>query len=434
MFNFVNNLRSEISRLFFSKTLRNTGVVFAGSIIASIFSLITILILSRTLGPAVYGVFSLVGSVVLLLISFTDFGISTALSKFIAPLEDKFTKRATSFFRSVFWIKALLGLTTVLLGLIFLYPISLWLGGSYLEGPLVIGFIIAGVLSFYAYIPAALQALQKFWVISLMTVFSNLLKLLLIIILLSIGYLTLWNALYVNLFIALIVLLIGSLILPRFFISRIDWAEDLKSMRALFSFTKWLAISYIFNAIAARLDILLLSHFKSVEEVGYYALAFQLSSVFPLLLGAASTVLIPKVSALKTQDQLEAYILKIIKISFFIFPLTLIGVVLVPSVINALFGLKYISSIPMLQILLLNYSLVLIINPVSYVLYTLNKQNLLSIMNVVTLVTLFIMQIYLIPKFGGTGAALSLLFNTIIAISIITALLLWFLKQEKKAI
>lgn len=434
MFNLINNLPSVISELFFSRTLQNTGVVFAGNIIASGFTLITVLILSKTLGPETYGILSLVNSVTLLLIGLTDFGIAVGLSKFVAPLGSKSSKRAVSFFRTVFWIEVLLGFSTALLGFIFLDPISHWLGGPGIKAPLLLGFIAAGLLSFYAYIPMVLQVLQKFWTLTIFNIFSNLFKLTLILILFGAGYLTLWNSLYINLFTAFAILLIGLLIIPKVFASKIKWSEDLKSAQELFGFTKWLAISYGLNAIAARLDMLLLAHFRNSAEVGNYALAFQLSSGFPLLLGAVSTVLIPKVSTLKTHDQLGNYIRKSIKSSLLIIPLTIVGIIISPTIIRLLFGLEFINSTPILQILLLNYSLILIINPVSLVLYALDKQKILTFMNTTTLLTLFALQIYLIPSLGGIGAALGLLLNTTIAMLILMSLLILFYKQGKNKI
>lgn len=429
MFNFVNNLRSEIFQLLFSKTIQNTGVVFGGNIIASGFSLITILILTKTLSPETFGILSLVSSVALLLISLTDFGIAVGLSKFVIPMEDKSSAKAVSFFRTVFWIEIFLGITTILLGLIFLDPISYWLGGSKLKGPLALGFIIAGLLSFYAYVPVVLQTLQKFWTLTALNIFSNLFKLTMVATLFYTGYLTLWNTLYINLFSALAILLCGLLVVPKFL--GIVWKEDIHSAGKLFSFTKWLAISYALNAIASRLDILMLSHFRTSLEVGYYALAFQLSAAFPLLLGAVSTVLIPKVSNLKTGGQLGKYILKSLKSSIFVVPLILIGIIISPVVIKVLFGSKYIFSIPILQILLLNYLLILIINPISLVMYALNKQKILVLINVITLFTLFILQFYLIPSFGGIGAALALVINTLVAMFIFMCLLIMYHKEGK---
>lgn len=431
MINLTSDLRLEVSQLLLSKTLKNTGIIFGGSILASVFSLFTILILSRTLGPEIYGVFSLVWSVVLLLIGLTDFGIATALSKFIIPLEIKSSKGAISFFRSVFWIELLLGLITVLLGFIFLAPISNWLGGNYLREPIMIGFIIAGTLSFNAYVPAVLQSLQKFWTIAQINIFSNLFKLLLVIVLFLIGYLTLWSTLFIYLFTSFVTLLIGLLIIPKYFVTKVNLAEDTESVRRLLSFTKWLIISYALNAIAGRLDMLMLSHFRSPAEVGHYALAFQLSLVFPLLLGAISTVLIPKVSALKNQDQLGRYILKSIKTSLFVLPIILISIIFTPPIIKIVFGSKFINSIPTLQILLLNYSLILIVNPISYIMYTLNKQNILTLINAITLISLFILQIYLIPNFGGIGASVALIINSIIAIIILAITIIMLNKQGK---
>lgn len=426
---FINNLFSGISEFFFSKTLQNTGVVFAGNIIASAFSLVTLLILSRTLGPETFGVLSLVTSITLLLVSLTDFGIAVGFSKFVTPMEDKSSKKGLSFFRVVFWMEILLGFATILFGFILLDPISHWLGVAEIKGPLILGFVIGGVLSFYTYIPIVLQALQKFWTIAMFNIFSNFLKLAIISTLFLTGLLTLWNTLYVNLFTAFAATLIGLLVIPKFFISKIDWSEDPRSLKELFSFTKWLAISYCLNAVAARMDILFLSHFRSSTEIGHYALAFQLSSSFPLLLGAVSTVLIPKVNTLKTSDQLGQYILKSVKSSILVIPLVLIGIMVSPAIIELLFGAKFTNSIPIFQILLINYLLILIINPVSFVMYALNKQKILTIINTISLVILFAVQIYLIPLFGGIGAALSLLINTIISMIIMTSLLLVFYKQ-----
>lgn len=424
MLNFTN-IRFEISQLLFSRTIKNTGVVFAGNIIASGFSFLIILILTRSLGPEIFGVLSIINSITLLLISLTDLGIAVGLSKFVAPLE-KASKPAISFFRTVFWIELLLGFLTVLLGFIFLDPISRLLGVAQLRNPLILGFLVAGILSFNAYIPMVLQALQRFWTIAVFSVLSNFLKLFLIAAFFYTGYLTLWNALYINLFASLGMLLIGLFVIPKFFASSIDWKEDIKTTQKLFSFTKWLAISYGLSAVAARLDILMLSHFRTPLEVGYYALAFQLSSAFPLLLGAVSTVLIPKVAAFKSKMEIISYIKKSLTTSLVVLTLSIPFLFTVPSLIVFAFGIRFTPSVLIMQILIVNFVLTLIINPISLIFYVLNKPQVLTLMNFIFLISLGLLYTILIPLYGGYGAAIAITINTFTAGILLGLVLLVF--------
>lgn len=425
----IADLPLQVPKLFFSKTLQNTGIVFSGNIIAGLFSLMTVWFLSRYFGPEIFGAFSLVGSVTFLIVSLTDFGVATSLSRFISPIVDKSSKKAVSLFRTVFWLEAFLGLAALLIGFIFLNPVSDWLGKDNIKGPLILGVIAAGVLSFSAYTQSVLQALQKFWSIALFSALYPLLKLTLIFTFFLFGTLSLWNALLINIYAGSIILLMGFLFIPKYFSSKINFKEDLKSAKELFSFSKWLAISYVLTAIAGRLDIIVLSHFRTIAEVGHYALAFQLSMGFPLLLSAMTTVLIPKVTGFISKEEIIRYIRKSLTVSVIVLFLAIPLILLAPFVINLVFGRSFIPSAPIFQVLALKFMLALIINPISYIFYTLNKPYVLTAMNFIFLIILMLLFNLLIPLYSGYGAAVALTINTFAAGICLGIILFIYYKQ-----
>ena len=72
----------KIYSLVFSRTAVNTGLVFSGNILAAIVTFFTIAVISRTLGPASFGIFSLATALATLIAGFTDFGLGSSLVRF----------------------------------------------------------------------------------------------------------------------------------------------------------------------------------------------------------------------------------------------------------------------------------------------------------------------------------------------------------------
>jgi len=78
----IKNYYLKIKKLFFSKTARYSGIVFVGNIVAAGLGFLSMVIVSRVLGPYNFGILSIVMAVIAVINGLTDFGIGTGVVRF----------------------------------------------------------------------------------------------------------------------------------------------------------------------------------------------------------------------------------------------------------------------------------------------------------------------------------------------------------------
>ena len=88
---------------------------------------------------------------------------------------------------------------------------------------------------------------------------------------------------------------------------RLPWHNrDRRHWRELASYAKYLVVWLVAGTIHPRADRLLLSHFVSDNRLlGFYAAAAQLSLMVPMLTQSINMVLMPKISALRTAQEMQ---------------------------------------------------------------------------------------------------------------------------------
>jgi O-antigen/teichoic acid export membrane protein len=115
---------------------------------------------------------------------------------------------------------------------------------------------------------------------------------------------------------------------------------------------------------------------------------------------------------------------KVFKISLVFFSAGLIYAIFVPRLAPALFGVKYIDSIKIGQLLCLRYCLSLIINPLHMMGYNFGLVKIYWLINLIQLIFVVIVNILLLPLYGPIGAAIALIVNELIGLFLILPLIL----------
>lgn len=141
-----------------SPTLRQSTVVSGGNIVASVISAVTIMIISRYLGPSDFGIFSATFSLMLMTSKLSDFGINVALQRSIA--KDK--KNAHRKGVAIFYLKVFLAGFPLLLALFA----SSYIAASLLKTTNVfmvrLGFIFSAVAALFEFSVSFLNGLENF--------------------------------------------------------------------------------------------------------------------------------------------------------------------------------------------------------------------------------------------------------------------------------
>ncbi len=418
----MSDVFKRLNRLLRSKTAKSTFIVFSGNLTTAALGFFCVVIISRVLGPYNFGLFSTAIVVMAMVVGLADLGIGTGLVRFASLYLEKDKKRADVMFKLTFDVEILISLAILILGFIFARPLAmLILGKEELVIPLRLAFLGAASMSMGSYIVAVLQAWQSFVKLSLYSVLTNALKLSLVLLLFLCHYLRLLNVMVVYAIVPLFGLILGMVLIPRGFLREKDRTHRRHLFLQLFHFSKWIMLSYLANTVITRIDVLILSHYKGAEAVGIYSAAYQLSMVFPLIMGSLITVLMPQVSRLTHRGEFIFFMKKSLSMS------TLIVVGLIPvfifakPLINLVFGTQYLASSGIFRILFVNFMINIVCNPIGTIVFALNKPMVTTYTNFGQLVISLVGNFLLIPIYGGYGAAYTFLTLTIMGSIIITA-------------
>ena len=157
-----------------------------------------------------------------------------------------------------------------------------------------------------------------------------------------------------------------------------------------------------------QIDKVLLGELQSVHEVGLYAVASQLSSIwniFPLVLGAS---LAPTMTRLYAQDR-PGYFMRQRQIYTLVTYVSLIIGILISIfadvLVNLLFGDQYAEAAPLLAINVWVALFVFHVSMRSRSFLIEGKQHYIAMLALFTLAANVLLNLLLIPRFGAVGAA-----------------------------
>ncbi len=380
----------------------------------TIFSLFVGILLARSFGPADYGFYSFLiwflsfGSLIV------NLGLGHMVIRFIAEaLGRKNQGEVKSFVNMAFWLR--IGATAVCV-LIVIGLAGYWADVFGYPGHQEV-FILAGI----AIIPQVLNALlisifsgfQKYEYGAYLVLAANPLRTVGIIIVVIMG-LGIKEVLFASIGGWGMGMLIGLFLLRRLvpldsIIARPQLNSEMKrALKYSMIMAGVFAINYF---VTQRAEILFLGIFHPGEAVGFYTIAFLISgSTVGLILQVFSTVLIPAVSEqvgrgdmvkVKEIYQTSARYLMILGA-----PLAIGGIMLSGPIIRLVYGVEYEPVIPLLQILFIPFALLAIANSATSVILAVNQPSFVLKVGVVLVIISLGLELWLIPVYGVTGAAI----------------------------
>ncbi len=184
---------------------------------------------------------------------------------------------------------------------------------------------------------------------------------------------------------------------------------DTKIAKHLFGFAFPVILAGVVSISTGYADTLLLTLFRTLEEVGYYQVAAPIADAAGLFVGAMSIVAFPMVSELwarKEKDAISGGVHIMMKAAILI--LAPVAAIIISSpdlIISILFTDKYLAGAAALQVLTLG----VVFQSLTIILFSLLKgigMPMLATKSVAVLaVTDFVANLILIPPFGIMGAA-----------------------------
>lgn len=419
-----------VSRIIFkilkTKTFSQSSLTIAATILNGILGLLFYMALARNLGPDAFGIFAVVVAVVSLIADIGDLGTSSGLIRFIGKYKNQ-KEKSLRFLKLALETKLLVWFLVVIIG----FLITSWIVNSVLIKPqllkpLQMAFLGVGGLLLLTFSNHGLQALQKYKIWSLLLVGSNLIRLLVIFLLLWSFSLNLTNGLLVYIIVPLIFFFISLIFLPKF----MEVKGELTVSKEFFTFNKWIFLISLIAAFGSRLDTFLATRFLSIAEVGLYSVALQLTSFIPQLFFAIATVAAPKLAGFPSKGIAWNYLKKLQLFCLGLVVLGLLGIPLASIIINLFYGNDYQSSFTPFVILYIAQLIFLLALPSHQaIFYFFAKPQVFIPVSVVQLALTFILGTVLIPQYGISGAAITVLLGNIF---LLLAPLLWVIYQFKK--
>jgi len=276
--------------------IKHTAVVFIGTSVVGVFNLIYQLISVRLLTPSDYGTFNALIS----LIMFASMAVSPLGPAFVRFFTEYITKKDYGTLKSVSkeLIKRI-AILSVLLLLLFILFSRLLAGFFKTESSyIVICGIAIGVSLLSLIFPALFQSFQKFKIYSLISIISSFAKLVVGATLMYLGW-SVWGGLSGYLTAPFIILIISLSIIFRVYrknISKVKSSKTISLVPIYKYFFPVAAVMFSFTVLT-NIDVILVKHFFSPSNAGYYSIAQIVGKIFLFLPSALAIVIYPKSTA-----------------------------------------------------------------------------------------------------------------------------------------
>ncbi len=198
---------------------------------------------------------------------------------------------------------------------------------------------------------------------------------------------------------------------------RVRFGFDPEMIRMLLKLCPAFLFIGIFATLYWRIDILMLSWMRPLEDVGLYGAAYRLFNFAIMIPASLSLALYPQMTRLIQQDQEQLVRLGRIALRY-LFALTLpiaVGLTFIgQDALIMLFGkdFQFASiTVAVLAWALIPYG---VVRYNAYLLFAADRQNVDLIINIIMAVLNILMNLMLIPRYGHLGAAIATLFSIVI--------------------
>ena len=423
-------MNTTLHKLFRSQGLRQSGLTVGANTFATGISAVTLIILSRVLGPEQFGLFSVAFSLTLFLARFGDFGLNMAVQKYVSQLHEHENERASSIIVAVAKVKALIGLVLFLIGLTFGQLISKRVFG--IQEPLLVQVSIAfsGVIIAYDFGVVLLQSTLEFIKAALLPFLQSILKLATVGVLMvqkieSVSFIYLMYTLA-----PLVSVIAAWKFLPRWFNSRSKLQE--KDTKLILTMTKFTAIAVISAAVVDHVDTLMVKMYLNEFETGLFAAASRISLLIAVMGYSLGAVLNTRVARYAHQGHLSSYLSKAIAMSVAAMLGIAISLPFNRILLMMTAGEAYAQALTPLHWLVASSFVVLATVPFVAIFYAIEFPLYFALSGMLQTISLIGLNALLIPHYGIEGAGYARLISRLVVLIATIVLVIWVRKRAHK--
>ena len=419
-----------------SKNERKTGAVlsYVSIVLNTLVQLLYTPLLTRMLGQSEYGLYSLVSSIIGYL-TVLDLGFGNAIVVYTAKYRTQKKYDEEKKLHGMFFVVYLIiGLVAGLLGLILYFLVPTIFGSTMTSVELnkmkimmlILAFNLAMTFAFSIY-SSIINAYEKFTFQKLMSIFNTIMKPLLMIPLLFLGYKSITMCVVITV-VNIIVLLSNYFYCRKKLNINIKFIGfDKLLFKTIFGYSFFIFLGVVVDKVNWSVDQFILGAVSGTVAVSVYSIASHLNTLFVNLSTAVSGVLLPKMSKMvaekATDDDLTNEFIKVGRIQYLIVFLMASGLTLFgKEFIYAWVGQEYNDSYYIALILILPLCFPLIQNLGVSIMQAKNMHKFRSVLLAVIAIANIIISIPLAKLYGGIGSAIgtsiSLIIGNIIILNI----------------
>ena len=406
---------SEIVNQSLQKIAKGTGIIFTGTIIGMLLAFVSRVIIVRYTTQTEYGIFSLALVLLNIFAMVSTVGLKSGVTRQIAFFRGKKDSEKVS---GIVKSSIQIALVASIFSSILLFLLSDIISVEAFHSPELVTplKIFAIAIPFSVFIVVFTSIFRGFDRVEPNVYFQNILRnvlllpLLGIVILFGLSFLGVVYAYLASIVLTCIAFAVyAAKKMPTSVKGENVNVHSLRKELLFFSLPL-LAVS-ILGMIMTWTDTLMLGYFKTPDVVGLYNAALPLANLIPVVLTSMGFLYVPIASQLYSQnlmDELRRNYAILTKWMFALtLPLFLIIFLFPETVLNILFGPRYIQAGMALQILALAMFIHTFLGPNAVTLVTAGKTRFLIWTSLIGAILNIALNIFLIPLLGIVGAAIA---------------------------
>lgn len=402
------------------KNQRKTGAIlsYVSIGLSTLIQLLYTPLLIRMLGKSEYGLYSLVASIIGYL-TVLDLGFGNAIIVYTAKYRTQKKYDEEKKLHGMFFvIFCIIGLVAALLGLILYFLTPVVFGNTMTSNELEKMKVMMLILSFnlaitfpFSIFSSIISAYERFTFQKLMSMLNTIMKPLLMIPLLFLGYKSITMSVVITI-VNIIVLLSNYFYCKRNLRVNIKfYGFDNNLFKTIFGYSFFIFLGIIVDKINWSVDQFVLGAVSGTAAVSIYSVASQINTLFINLSTAVSSVLLPKISKMVANnvmsDELTHEFIKVGRIQYYIVFFMASSLVLFgDQFIKFWVGNDFKASYYVALILTIPLCFTLIQNLGISIRQAMNKHKFATYVNTFVAIFNLIISIFLAKVYGAIGAAI----------------------------
>jgi O-antigen/teichoic acid export membrane protein len=385
---------------------KNSVIILIGRAAEFIFNTASLILVSRYLGPEIFGLYAFIRGIGLIIMPIIGYGGYMVLIREFSVNKEK----APLVLFSSFVLLTLLGLLVLLVAkaifIIFRQIQPEIITGTYL---IILGQLFMG---YHRNVSLVFIANEKVVYDTGITIFIKILNLLFI------GMVIFFDLKMTGILNSIIAAYFIGFLAAYFFLTRNFFIPkailNIQNILFLLKESWSLIISTLIVHGYTYVPVFMLKSFSTLGQISFYNIPQRFIEPFKMVPRAIVTSIMPAFSLLgsnvETRKELLSVYNTLLKyIMVFFFPVCILTVIYASPIISLCFGKEFLGSVIPLQISIWTTVAFFVITVNEHILATLMRQNVLIFTNGSCLLVILLLGIFLIPKYAAVGASVALL-------------------------